>query len=71
MTLEEVQDALMNERESLDKMRVQHAISPLENPLVLKEKKKDVARLLTELRSREEAQTEETVQEPAQQPAES
>lgn len=58
MTTDEVQDALMNERESLDKLRMQHAISPLENPLVLKEKKKDVARLLTELRNRAEEQAE-------------
>lgn len=52
MTTEEVQDALLNERESLSKMKMQHAISPLENPMVLKEKKKDVSRLLTELTKR-------------------
>ena len=42
MTTEEVKDALLNERESLAKMKMQHAISPLENPMVLKEKRKDV-----------------------------
>jgi large subunit ribosomal protein L29 len=52
MTTEEVQDALLNERESLSKMKMQHAISPLENPMVLKEKRKDVSRLLTELTKR-------------------
>tara|TARA_B110000046_G_C12955606_1_gene382142 strand:+ start:864 stop:1064 length:201 start_codon:yes stop_codon:yes gene_type:complete len=52
MTTEEVQDALLSERESLAKMKMQHAISPLENPMVLKEKRKDVARLLTELTKR-------------------
>jgi len=52
MTTEEVQDALLNERESLAKLKMQHAISPLENPMVLKEKRKDVARLLTELTKR-------------------
>lgn len=52
MTTEEIQDALLNERESLAKMKMQHAISPLENPLVLKEKRKVVARLLTELSNR-------------------
>ncbi|MEX2597129.1 MAG: 50S ribosomal protein L29 [Salibacteraceae bacterium] len=52
MTTDEVQDALSNERESLAKMRMQHAISPLENPLVLNTKRKIIARLLTELTKR-------------------
>jgi large subunit ribosomal protein L29 len=52
MTTEELQDALSNERESLSKLRMQHAISPLENPMLLKAKRKDVARLLSELTKR-------------------
>ncbi len=52
MTTDEVQDALLNEKESLSKLKMQHAISPLENPMVLKEKRKDVSRLLTELTKR-------------------
>ena len=52
MTTEEIGDALLNARESLEKMKMQHAISPLENPMVLKEKRNDVARLLTELSNR-------------------
>ena len=52
MTTEEIEETLLNEKENLSKMRMQHAISPLENPLVLKEKKKDVARLSTELTNR-------------------
>jgi len=52
MTTEEIQDRLTDEKEALSKLRMQHAISPLENPLVLKHRKKDVARLMTELTSR-------------------
>lgn len=52
MTTDELNDAISNERESLSKMRMQHAVSPLENPLVLKEKRKNVARMLTELTKR-------------------
>lgn len=52
MTTEELEDAISNERENLSKMRMQHAVSPLENPLVLKEKRKNVARMLTELTKR-------------------
>jgi large subunit ribosomal protein L29 len=52
MTTEEIQDRLTDEKEALAKLRMQHAISPLENPLVLKYRKKDVARLMTEITSR-------------------
>ena len=55
MTTEEVQDALLNATEALDKMRMQHTISPLENPMVIKEKRKEVARLKTELTTRSKA----------------
>ena len=52
MTTEEIQEKLVDEKEALTKLKMQHAISPLENPMVLKEKRKDVARLLTELTKR-------------------
>lgn len=55
MTSEEIEDKLVDEKATLAKLRMQHAISPLENPLVLKEKKKDVARLMTELTRRSKA----------------
>ena len=34
-------------------MRLNHAISPLENPQLIKAQRRDIARLLTELRKRE------------------
>jgi large subunit ribosomal protein L29 len=52
MTTEELQDALSNAKENLSNMRMQHAVSPLENPMVLKEKRKEVARIQTELTKR-------------------
>ncbi|GAB5539943.1 MAG: hypothetical protein Salg2KO_20460 [Salibacteraceae bacterium] len=52
MTTEEIQDKLIDEKSTLAKMKMQHAISPLDNPLVLRERKKDVARLMTELTRR-------------------
>jgi large subunit ribosomal protein L29 len=36
-----------------NKMKFEHAIKGLENPLVLREVKKDIARLQTEIRRRE------------------
>ncbi|MDR2466034.1 MAG: 50S ribosomal protein L29 [Prevotellaceae bacterium] len=35
------------------KMRLDHAVSPLENPMRLKNGRKEIARILTELRQRE------------------
>ncbi|MBQ4034543.1 MAG: 50S ribosomal protein L29 [Paludibacteraceae bacterium] len=37
----------------LNAKKLQHAVSPLENPAILKASRKDIARMLTELRARE------------------
>ena len=52
MTTEEIEDRLIDEKSTLAKLKMQHAISPLENPLVLRERKNGVARLMTELTRR-------------------
>ncbi len=52
MTTEEIEDRLIEEKSTLAKLKMQHAISPLENPLVLRERKNDVARMMTELTRR-------------------
>ena len=41
------------ERTMLVRMRLNHAITPLENPQKIKQAKTNIARLLTELRARE------------------
>ncbi|NMC36782.1 MAG: 50S ribosomal protein L29 [Bacteroidales bacterium] len=41
------------ERTMLVRMRLNHAITPLDNPQKIKQAKLTIARLLTELRSRE------------------
>lgn len=53
MTLEELKERLEDEKKQLTKMKLAHAVSPLDNPHKMKEYKQTVARLLTELRSRE------------------
>lgn len=45
---EELNERLAEERLKLSKMRLAHAVSPLENPLELKHTRKLIARLLTE-----------------------
>lgn len=53
MTTEELKERLEEEKKQLVKMKLAHAVSPLDNPNKLKEYKSTVARLLTELRRRE------------------
>jgi len=53
MTNEELKERLEDERKQLVKMKLAHAVSPLDNPHKLKEYKATVARLLTEQKRRE------------------
>ncbi len=53
LTVNELQDKLQDERGALTKLRFNHTVSPIENPMQLRSKRKDVARILTELRKRE------------------
>ena len=49
----EIKDLLLEERERLAKMKMSHAVSPLENPHQIRYTKRTIARILTELRRRE------------------
>jgi len=57
LTVVELQDKLQDERSSLTKLRFAHTVSPVESPVLLRNKRKTVARILTELRMRELANT--------------
>ena len=48
----ELQDLLVSEREKLTRMKMSHAVSPLENPLQLKFIKKAIAKVMTEISKR-------------------
>ncbi|MFN4813659.1 MAG: 50S ribosomal protein L29 [Bacteroidota bacterium] len=55
--IKEFNDGELNERysaelASLSKMKMNHAISPLENPLIIRITRKNVARLATEITKR-------------------
>ena len=53
LTTAEIQERIQTEREHLLRMRLNHSISPLDNPLQLREARRTIARLSTELRQRE------------------
>ena len=48
----ELQDLLATERDKLIKMKMSHAVSPMENPLQIKFTRKSIARVMTELSKR-------------------
>ena len=49
----DLKERLEQTREQLLKMRLNHAVSPLDNPNQIRETRKNIARYLTELRRRE------------------
>ena len=49
----EILERLDVEKGHLDRLKMNHAISPLDNPLQIKEVRRTVGRLATELRQRE------------------
>lgn len=53
LTTPEIRERLATEKDKLVTMRLNHAISPLENPQLIKGQRRDIARMMTELRRRE------------------
>ena len=53
MSTADLKDRLDQARAQLVKMRLNHAVSPLDNPMQIRATRKDIARYLTELRKRE------------------
>lgn len=52
MPLNELHDLLVAERERLVKLKMSHAVSPIENPMQIRFARKTVARIMTELSRR-------------------
>ncbi|MFN2395512.1 MAG: 50S ribosomal protein L29 [Bacteroidales bacterium] len=52
MSTNELKERLDEEQKQLEKLKLNHAVSPLENPLKIKLYRKTVARIKTELRKR-------------------
>ena len=62
LTLKELNERLDNERDYLLRLRLNHAISPLDNPMKIREVRQNVAKIITEINKRKnqpEVQTED------------
>lgn len=53
LSLDELKAQVIAERTNSQNLKFAHSISPLENPLKIKESRKQIARLNTEIRNRE------------------
>jgi len=53
LSIEELKQRLLSEREILQKQQFAHTISPIENPMKIKETRKTIARILTLLNNKE------------------
>ena len=53
LSLEDLQDKLAEFQKQLSDLKMNHAISPLENPLQIKTVRKTVARLLTAITAKQ------------------
>jgi large subunit ribosomal protein L29 len=55
LSLDELKERLKTERTNSQNLKFAHSISPLENPLKIKEARKTIARLNTEVSNREQS----------------
>lgn len=53
LSTDDLQDRLSEEKMFLTKTKLHHAVSQIENPQLIKQSRKTIARIMTELRKRE------------------
>ena len=53
LSTKELTERIETEKNTLVRMRLNHAVSPLDNPMKLKYARKNIARMITELNTRE------------------
>ena len=52
MSVQDLQERIAAEKASLATMKVQHAVSPVEDPSQIKKTRRDIARMMTILRQK-------------------
>lgn len=52
LSVEDLTEKFAEQKEVLSKMKLSHSVSPLENPMQIKQVRRTVARLNTEIRKR-------------------
>ena len=52
MSVQDLQERIAAEKANLAQLKVQHAVSPIENQSIIKKSRRDIARMLTILRQK-------------------
>lgn len=52
MSVQDLQERIEAEKAKLASLKVQYAVSPVENPSIIKKSRRDIARMLTILRQK-------------------
>ena len=52
ISTKDLQERIETEKAQPAKLKVQHAVSPVENPSIIKKNRRDIARMLTVLRQK-------------------
>ena len=52
LSVKELQERIEAQKAQLTKLKVQHAVSPVEDPSIIKKSRRDIARMLTILRQK-------------------
>ena len=52
ISIKDLQERIETEKVQLAKLKVQHAVSPVETPSIIKKNRRDIARMLTILRQK-------------------
>ena len=52
ISTKDLQERIETDKAKLAKLKVQHAVSPVENPSIIKKNRRDIARMLTVLRQK-------------------
>ena len=52
MSIQDLQERIATEKANLAQLKVQHAVSPIENQSIIKKSRRDIARMLTILRQK-------------------
>ena len=47
MSVQDLQERIDAEKAKLSQLKVQHTVSPIENPSIIKKSRRDIARMLT------------------------
>ena len=60
LSIEDLREKIASDQELLTKLRFNHAVSPLDNPLLIRNTRREIARLTTELNMRLNAEGAQT-----------